>query len=1380
MRALQAGLTRVVPAAYESVHLSAEAEKRVRTALAAERGRRERTGALQGWFGSLQAGLLAAVRPLSQAAIPLMAIFFLILTVNAAQLPTQTGAQEMLVLGQDTFAPGSAAAVRVLLRDNATGQPIANAAVDVAMRQAGLAKTVFTGSTDATGSAPVQFTVPPEWEGDAELVVGASSDLGADEVSSPIQLARTYRLLLSSDKPVYQPGEVIHLRSLALGTVDSLPAAGAAVHFEVLGPQGSALLSQDVVASEFGIAAVDLPLAADATQGQYRLRATLGDTVSELSVDVNQAELPQFLVEVQADAPYYLPGQVMAGQVNASYFFGKPVANGDVTLQLLASGQGQDPTAGDQRFFMQELRGQTDENGRFTFLFELPALPDAAFAPHQAGGPETTLALDLEATVSDRIGNSEFGWQKLSLARQPLLIDVVAEGGTLRTGVENILYVLTSYPDGQPAATAVEVRIGAGAPIEEVTSAAGIAEVRYTPRAGDAGAREVHVTATDAAGQQGDAVVLLPLDEARETLLLRTDSALYRVGDTMALEALATGAMDAVYLDVIKAGQLMLTQAALVQDGKATFALDLTPELAGTLELNAYQVGSDNNALRDARVVIVDAPEALTVQLATDQAEYRPGEDALLDAQVQIAADSQPVEAAVSLAVVNEAVYARRPYQPGFARAYFLVDEALRAAGVQPAAADGAQALQVAQQQMAKATWAAYAGEPYTLAVQSTDMDSLAAVNSARTATFSRLGVGLSIALSLAVLALAIIVMVGLRRSGVLGKAASRLLVTLLLLGIGGAALAVGLTQLLAETLAERAAWLLLIISGGLWLLTLLVLAVYAWRRRDHRTQYAVLLVLAYVFGLGLLVFAASQGGTLATAWLAVLAAGFGVLIAALLLLGWGLRLEGERTAGLAALLLALLVLPVVVSLSAVDLDGGQIIEEIAGPTVYGFPSGLLAGCAAPAPQSAPAPAAQPESAAGKQAEDTTQQRQAQSTAPAEAPAAAAPTAVTALEAPVAAAQEEALQAAAAPAIVDQEAPAAEPAAAAAMAPAPTMTATLAAELALAQTATPTATMVITEALSASLFLTAPVTPTVELTATVSLTATPALTVTLTPTATATFTPTATPMAPPTAARALAQAARADTPTPEPTATPLPTFTPEPTSTPTVEPTPTPTLEPTSAPLPEPTQAPAPPPAPAPTAEPTLPPPAIGLEAFGLGGGGDQMTQRAADGLAQLPIVRERFPQTLYWNPQIVTDGRGRAQVSIPTGDAITTWRVTALAVDRNGRLGSSTAPLVVFQPLFLNFNLPAASMTVGGEIYAGVQIFNYSAQPLTVALSAQTSPGLQARLSAAQVSVPANEIMVVPMRLTALSPGEQTLIVSAVGDSAQDARQAVITVQGQ
>lgn len=1345
MRALQAGLTRVLPAVYASVHLPAEAEQRIRAQLGAAREREERAGASQGWLRSLRAGLWTAFRPLSQAAIPVMALFFLILTGNAARLPVQTGVQEMLVLGQNTFAPGSAGAVRVLLRDGASGQPIANAAIDVRMRQAGLAKTVYSGSTDTTGSAPVQFAVPSDWEGDAELVVAASSDLGADEVSSPIRLARSYRLLLSSDKPVYQPGETIHLRTLALGAVDSLPAAGAAVRFEVLDPQGVALLSQEVTASEFGIAAVDLPLSAEATQGTYRLRAALDDTVSELSVDVNQAELPQFLVEVQADAPYYLPGQMLIGQVDARYFFGKPVAGGDVTLQVLASGQGQGPAAGDQRFFVQEVRGQTDENGHFAFQFELPTLPDAAFAPLQAGGPEATLALDLEATVSDRIGNREFGWQKLSLARQPILIDVVAEGGALRTGVENILYVLTSYPDGRPATTSVAVQIGAGAPIAEVTSAAGIAEVRYTPRAGDIGARTVNVTATDAADQQGNAEVILPLDAARETLLLRTDRAIYAVGDTMALEALATGAMDAVYLDVIKAGQLMLTQSAPVQDGKATFALDLTPELAGTLELNAYQVGSDNNALRDARVVIVDAPETLQVQLATDKAEYRPGEEALLSAQVQTAADSQPAEAAVSLSVVNEAVYAQRPYQPGFARAYFLVDEALREAGVQPApdaAQVGGRALQLAQQQMAKATWAAYTGQAYTLAVQSSDEASAAAINSTRAATFSRLSVGLSLALSLTVLALAGIVIAGLRRSGVLGKAAGRLLVTLTLLAIGGAAVVVGLSQLVADALAAQTAWLMLLISGGLWLAALLALAVYAWRQRDHRAQYAVLLVSAYVLGLALLAFAVGQGAVLAPGWLAVLAGGFGVLLAALLLFGWGLRLEGERRAGIVVLLLALLVLPVVVALNAVDLSGNQVIRQIAGPTVHVLRSGLLTGCTAPlAPQSAPAPASLPEDAAGKQVEVAPQPLD-QGMSPTEAQAIAEPETVIvmeALEAPAevtAAAPEAALQA------VETTAPLAEPL--------------------LATTTLPTATVELSPTIDATFFMTAVVTPTIEVTTTVALTATPTLTATVTPTATLT------PTAAPEGERSLARAAGAATDTPQPTATPQPTPTAEPTATPL--PTAASTPEPTATPLPAPTATP----------EPTPLPPVIGLEAFGLGAGGEATRTGEPVDISQLPIVRERFPQTLYWNPQVVTDGQGRTQVRIPTGDVITTWRITALAVDRAGRLGSATAPLVVFQPLFLNLSLPATAMAVGGELYAGVQIFNYSTQPLSIALTAQTSPGLAARLSASQVTVPANEIMVVPLRLTALSAGEQTITVAAVGDSAQDARQAVITVQGQ
>ncbi len=505
LRALAAGMAVTLPFIYESVHLPAEAEARIRDALTAERARISRSGSLPQGLAGLLAGLQGAFRPLSKAAIPLMAVIFVVLSLNAVRVPIPAGVQQTVVLGQDTLAPGSQAALRVVVRNNASNKPIANANVAVQLRQAGLAKTVYSGTTDTTGSAPVQFAVPADWLGEAELVVETESDLGNDEVVAPISLARSYRLLLGSDKPVYQPGETLHLRTLALGKVDGKPAANATVHFEVSDPSGRQLLVEDRTSSEFGIASVDLPLAADAAFGQHQIRAMLGDTVSELSVTLGQAPLPKFRVDVLADAPYYLADDTLAGTVNAGYFYGRPVAGAPVSLRLVGSKLGANSSANEQQVFTEEQSGVTDVSGNFVFQFDLPELPADAFAE------DDTILLALEATVTDDAGDSEFGWQRLTLASQPIMIDVVPEDGTLHTGVENILYVLTSYPDGQPAPTSLQVQIGAAAVIEQVTNDYGLAEIRFTPRSGAEGDRQVSVTATDIAGQVGRVIVALPL-----------------------------------------------------------------------------------------------------------------------------------------------------------------------------------------------------------------------------------------------------------------------------------------------------------------------------------------------------------------------------------------------------------------------------------------------------------------------------------------------------------------------------------------------------------------------------------------------------------------------------------------------------------------------------------------------------------------------------------------------------------------------------------------------------------------------------------------------------------------------------------------------------
>src|SRR5262249_35066275 len=89
------------------------------------------------------------------------------------------------------------------------------------------------------------------------------------------------------------------------------------------------------------------------------------------------------------------------------------------------------------------------------------------------------------------------------------------------------------------------------------------------------------------------------------------------------------------------------------------------------------------------------------------------------------------------------------------------------------------------------------------------------------------------------------------------------------------------------------------------------------------------------------------------------------------------------------------------------------------------------------------------------------------------------------------------------------------------------------------------------------------------------------------------------------------------------------------------------------------------------------------------------------------PRVRELFPQTLLWRPEVVTDDEGHASIDVDLADSITTWRLLASAVDTEGRLGATQTPLKVFQPFFVDVNLPVA-LTRGDEVTVPVVVSNY------------------------------------------------------------------------
>src|SRR5262249_20975211 len=52
------------------------------------------------------------------------------------------------------------------------------------------------------------------------------------------------------------------------------------------------------------------------------------------------------------------------------------------------------------------------------------------------------------------------------------------------------------------------------------------------------------------------------------------------------------------------------------------------------------------------------------------------------------------------------------------------------------------------------------------------------------------------------------------------------------------------------------------------------------------------------------------------------------------------------------------------------------------------------------------------------------------------------------------------------------------------------------------------------------------------------------------------------------------------------------------------------------------------------------------------------------------PRLREYFPETLFWQPQIETDKHGRAHLKFKLADNITTWKMSVVGSTVDGEIG--------------------------------------------------------------------------------------------------------------
>src|SRR5262249_58591526 len=125
--------------------------------------------------------------------------------------------------------------------------------------------------------------VPP---GSYKREVATRSGLGEEKLERDVKIKADPKVLLVTDKPLYQPGQVIHIRALSLDAFNLKPVANATLVFEVEDSKGNKVFKREQTTSAYGVAAVDFQLASEVNNGDYRVRALLGQAQADKTVTV--------------------------------------------------------------------------------------------------------------------------------------------------------------------------------------------------------------------------------------------------------------------------------------------------------------------------------------------------------------------------------------------------------------------------------------------------------------------------------------------------------------------------------------------------------------------------------------------------------------------------------------------------------------------------------------------------------------------------------------------------------------------------------------------------------------------------------------------------------------------------------------------------------------------------------------------------------------------------------------------------------------------------------------------------------------------------------------------------------------------------------------
>lgn len=543
------------------------------------------------------------------------------------------------------------------------------------------------GVTDLEGHAALDFNLPasvPDEE--AYVTVTGRLKIFEQEATAELEFDRTARMLLTTDKPLYQPGQTLHLRALVFDPSErAMPATAAS--FTIQDPEGTTVFRASSKTTRFGVATADWQIPDNTPLGEYQIKLELdearyNDSLAIQRVKISRYDLPNFTVSAKADRAYYLPNQNAEVEVRADYLFGQPVKRGRVRV---VREKERHWNFKEQKWETEEdetIEGEVDDSGRFIARINLKEAHQRLAEESYSRFQDLSYAAYITDATTNRTEQRRFD---LRVTKEAIHI-YLTEGSYNQTeGMPLAFYVGASYADGTPAECQVSIKVAEAdanrryysytpppdamkkhVPLTTVTTNRyGVAKVIGAPPSGERGVSRylsVKLSARDRKGLTGHHDEGMWVDTA-SNVRVETDKAIYRAGEPVRATITSDKEDSILFVDVASESKVIRSEAVRLEQGRAQVTFPYGKDFDGKLSIVASFYETPENRYSSGevsgrRTILYPRDRELKLDVKLAQTTYRPGEDAEATLSAK-GADGSPFESVFGVVVFDKAVEER-------------------------------------------------------------------------------------------------------------------------------------------------------------------------------------------------------------------------------------------------------------------------------------------------------------------------------------------------------------------------------------------------------------------------------------------------------------------------------------------------------------------------------------------------------------------------------------------------------------------------------------------------------------------------------------------------------------------------------------------------